>query len=247
MNDAKKIKLDHPDDDIWIHADSHIEIESRAFSCRKEPDTVKWINTYFQEGDTALDVGANIGAYSLIMSKVMNNIGSIFAIEPGWHNFYQLNRNIVLNQCQDSITALNIAISDKKSLNTFNYQDLTFGSSLHTLGKPVDFVGNPFKPFIQQTVMSYSIDSLVKEFNISHITHIKIDVDGIESKVIKGARNTLKKSSCKTLMIELNDSFEHDLKCIDYIYECGFTLISKSPNPSLFYKSDTVFNYIFAK
>jgi FkbM family methyltransferase len=241
------VKLDYKRHEILICAKSHIEKESRAFSCKKEPDTVKWIESHFKKGDVALDIGANIGAYSLIMAKVMGGEGMVYAFEPGWPNFYHLNKNIILNKCQKNIMALNMALSSDKGVNIFNYRDLTFGSSLHTLNKPIDFVGNLFEPKICQLIISYSVDKFVNEFNIKPVNHIKLDVDGIEAEVIKGARGTLQNPKCRSIMVELNEDFKSDLKCIVFIQSCVFKNISKRPNPSEFYKSDTIYNYIFAK
>lgn len=243
----KIVKLDYETHEIWICAESLIEKESRAFSCKKEPNTVKWIESYFKKGDKALDIGANIGAYSLIMAKVMEGEGMVYAFEPGWPNFYHLNKNIVLNKCQNNITALNIALSNYKGIGVFNYRDLTFGSSLHTLDKPIDFVGNQFTPEIKQKVICYSVDQFVEEFGITEVNHIKLDVDGIEAEVVKGAEKTLQNPACRSIMVEFNEAFESDLKCIEFIYGCGFKIISKRPNSSTFYKSDTIYNYIFSK
>ncbi len=241
------VKLDYDPHEIWIYVGSHIEKESRAFSCRKEPETVEWIESYFKKGDVAFDIGANIGAYSLIMSNSVGNEGMIYAFEPGWHNFFHLNKNIILNKCQDNIMALNIALSSEKKISIFNYQDLIFGSSLHTLNKPVNFVGNKFTPEICQKVLSYTVDEFVEEFGIKAVNHIKLDVDGIESEIIRGAEKTLRNPVCRTVMVELNKAFKSDLESIRFLQECGFQVTKKVPNPSDFYESDTIYNYIFAK
>ncbi|RJR44265.1 MAG: FkbM family methyltransferase [Deltaproteobacteria bacterium] len=241
------VRLDYERHDLFIHIDSHIEIESRAFSCQKEPDTVAWIDKYFKEGDRALDIGANIGAYTLIMSRNVGDRGMIYAFEPGWHNFYQLNRNIILNKCESNTMALNIALTSDKKINVFNYRDFIFGSSLHTLGKAVDFVGNEFKPYACQQILSYTVDAFIEEFNLRPINHIKLDVDGIEAEVIKGAQRTLKTPPCISMMVELNEAFESDRECIEFLHQIGFKTVSRRPNPSAFYQSETIYNYIFAK
>ncbi|MFC1548338.1 FkbM family methyltransferase [Candidatus Omnitrophota bacterium] len=241
------MRLDYAPHEIWISAESHVEKESRAFSCKKEPDTVSWIEKYIKSGDTALDIGANVGAYSLIMAKVMGDKGKVYAFEPAWQNFQKLNKNIILNKCQDRMVALNIALSDEKKIDIFNYRDLTYGSSLHTVGEAVDFVGKEFEPAMRQEIMCYTVDGFVKEFGIGEVNHIKLDVDGIEAKVIKGAQGLLRSSACRSMMVELNEDFEADRECLDLIKSCGFKVVSKSPNPSAFYESDTIFNYIFVK
>lgn len=245
--DKKIIELDYKPHKILLHADSRIERESRAFSCAKEPETVKWMEEYIKPGDIVFDIGANVGAYTLIMSKLVGEKGMVYAFEPNWPNFFQLNKNILLNGRQHNIMALNIAMTFGKSINIFNYQDLEFGSSLHTFGEAVDFVGKKFTPKVKQYVLGYSVDEFIKDFNLSKVNHIKLDVDGHEAAIIKGAQKTLKDKNCRSLMVELNEEFPQDLESIDFLKYVGFKVIHKTPNPSRFVKSDSVYNFVFAK
>ena len=244
----KTTKLDYAAEDIYIYAESRIEAESRAKSCAKEPETVEWIETNFEKGDVALDIGANIGAYTLIMSKLLGDSGMIYAFEPGWPNFYRLCKNIALNNCQHNIVPINMALSSQKRIDVMNYQDLEFGSSLHTFDKPVDFVGEKFKPEITFHTISYSVDLFAKEFKLAPVNHIKLDVDGLESEIINGAKEILNNQACRSLMVEFNEAFDTDQQSIKFLESCGFKIVKKKPNPSITTaKSSTVYNYVFKK
>jgi len=244
---GKTVKLDYNKNDLWIHADSRLEEESRAFSCQKEPETVQWIEKYVKKGEIVFDIGANVGAYSLIMAIALQGEGMVYSFEPNSFNFFQLIRNIKLNNLQETISAFNIALSSKKQICDFNYKDLVFGSSLHALGKAQDLAGDSFIPEFKQKMISYSIDDFVKEFNVPTINHMKIDVDGIEAEIIKGAVNTFSKKEFKSLMVELNDDLEEDVHSKEMLEGFGFETTLKVPNPSKFVKSDKVFNYHFVK
>jgi FkbM family methyltransferase len=244
--DEKKVKIDYAEADIWIHTDSHVEKESRAFSCKKEPETVEWIDTFFKRGDIVFDIGANIGAYSLIMSKRVEEPGRVFSFEPGWPNFYNLNRNIVLNNIHNIVPTY-IALSSSKRIDNFNYQDFVTGSSLHTFGRAVNFIGQKFDPEYQQLIISSSIDEFLEDYQLNQINHVKIDVDGIEAEIINGAKKTLKRKELRSVLVEFNDAFEKDIQAIDYIKEAGFAIYKKIPNPSSYFSSDSVFNYIFTR
>lgn len=244
--EEKKVKIDYAEADIWIHVDSHVEKESRAFSCKKEPDTVEWIDTFFKRGDIVFDIGANIGAYSLIMSKRVEESGRVFSFEPGWPNFYNLNRNIVLNNMPNIVPTC-IALSSSKRIDNFNYRDFVTGSSLHTFGKAVNFIGQEFEPEYRQLIISTSIDEFLEDYQINQINHIKIDVDGIEAEVISGAKKTLKRKELRSVLVEFNDAFESDIQAIESIKECGFAIYKKIPVPSSFFPSDKVYNYIFTR
>ena len=245
--DGHNVKLDYSKEEIWIYANSNVEKQSRAFSCAKEPETIEWMESNVKPNDIVLDIGANVGAYSLIMGKLVGEGGMIYSFEPNWVNYHQLNRNIILNDLTNTIAALNVAVSNSEGIEVFNYQDLEFGSSLHTLGKPVNFVGNVFKPKYTQQVMKMSVDNLIGDFGVKQPNHMKIDVDGVEADVIEGAMRTISSPSFKSLMVEFNEDFDSDQAAIEKIKSVGFRVVRKAHNPSRFFKSDGVFNYYFER
>lgn len=130
-------KMDYKRIDIFLNVDSHIEYNTRMYSCEKEPETINWIETFFKGGEILFDIGANVGVYSLVASKFYNGGILVYAFEPAFPNFVQLCKNILLNDCQESIIPLQIALSDKTAINIFNYNNVTPGGALHTLGKPL--------------------------------------------------------------------------------------------------------------
>ena len=135
-------KMDYARHDIYLHVDSMTEYETRLHSCRKEPDTVQWIEDSMKPGDIFYDVGANVGAYSLVAAKCFAGAVKVYAFEPAFLNFSQLCRNIFLNNCQETVFPLSVALSDKTIIDEFNYHDLVTGGSLHTLGETIDHKGD---------------------------------------------------------------------------------------------------------
>ena len=81
--------LDYEKDKILIACNSETELSIRARSCSKEPETIDWLKSYFKEDSVLYDIGANIGAYSLVAGK-MNDSGRIFSFEPGYSSFSSL-------------------------------------------------------------------------------------------------------------------------------------------------------------
>ena len=57
-------KMDYSEGDIFLDVSSSMEYRVRLYSCRREPETVNWIETFFEEKDVFYDIGANVGAYS---------------------------------------------------------------------------------------------------------------------------------------------------------------------------------------
>ena len=196
-------RMDYEPRDIFLNVDSRIEYEARLNSCAKEPYTVRWLETFLRKGDVFFDIGANVGAYSLVAAKFFDGQVKVYSFEPAFLNFTQLCKNVHLNGCQESIVPLLIALSDKTTLGAFNYQNLIPGGALHTFGEAVDYKGDVFAPVFKQSVISYRLDDLINQFEIPTPNHIKIDVDGIEYAVLEGARETLINPSLRSIVVEV--------------------------------------------
>lgn len=198
-------RMDYESHDIYLHVDTIIEHDTRLQSCKKEPDTVKWVEDYMKPGDVFYDVGANVGAYSLVAARYFAGEVKVYAFEPAFLNFSQLCRNLILNKCSDTVMPLPVALSDQTTIGEFNYHSLVAGDSMHTFGEAIDYKGEDFTPAFTQPTLSYRLDDLIDQFKLPIPTHIKIDVDGIEKAVLEGAPETLSNSSLRSVVVELEE------------------------------------------
>lgn len=241
-------RMDYPGKEVRLYLDSMVEKGTRLQSCKKEPETVAWIESFFTDGDIFYDIGANIGAYSLVAAAFSECKVRTYAFEPGFHNYYQLQKNIALNNFQDCIVALQIALSDRTELNVFNLSSLESGTASHALGEAIDFQGRPFDPVFKQHVAGYRLDDLIHEFRLEPPAHIKVDVDGLELKVLEGARECLTQN-VRTLLIELDEISGEAAEVIGLLASCGLTVHSKYKYEFGRDKSAYVgmFNYIFVR
>jgi FkbM family methyltransferase len=195
--------LDYPHHRVFIAVESDLEFNLRARSCEREPETVEWIEHDLRPGDVLFDIGANVGTYSLIAAARHGDSVCIYAVEPGGANYAQLCRNIVLNGFQRVITPLPIALSDRTGLDTFNYSTLLPGGALHTLGAdPRASAEGPFKSAFSHAIVALTLDTAIQLLGLPSPTHIKIDVDGSELRVLHGAAQALK--SCRSILIEID-------------------------------------------
>ena len=93
------------------------------------------------------------------------------------------------------------------------------------LDKPVKIQEE--QPFISahiQTVQKYSLDSLIEKFNLPYPQSIKIDVDGSEEKLLKGAKNTFNEDTLTKIFIEIAESKSKSYYLIRHIKKFGFCL-----------------------
>jgi FkbM family methyltransferase len=232
--------MDYEHRDILLSVDSDFEYRVRLHSCKKEPDTVQWIETFFREGDVFYDIGANVGAYSLVASKFFEGKVTVYAFEPAFLNFTQLCKNLQLNGSQESVMPLPIALSDKTHIANFNFRNLVPGGAVHALGEPVDDGGNVFTPVARQPVLSYRVDDLIKHFDLRIPNHIKIDVDGTEFSVLKGMEGTLNDHSVRSMLLELNVGTGYERQILDFLAKKGFEVHSKRGANHIFVRTASV-------
>lgn len=218
-------RLDYSKHPIFLYTDSNAET-GRLNSCQREPGTVKWIETHFKPGEVFYDIGANTGSYSLIAAAYHQGTVRIVAIEPHPQNYVALCKNIMLNNNDSVITPLPVALSNKSGIDTFNYSSEAGGTSRHSLGEAVDSKGRPFQAQGSHGLLAFSLDDMIRTQNLPMPSHIKLDVDGIEDRILTGASETLRNSELKTLVVELEKGEEDTWSVIRFLEERGFALHS---------------------
>jgi FkbM family methyltransferase len=193
-------RLDFSERPVLLHAESDVELRVRLRSVAKEPEMLPWLRQALKPGDTFYDIGANVGAYTLLAAALHDGNVEVIAFEPGATNYAQLCRNIALNPWARRITPIPIALSSRREFVRFAYSDLTAGAALHTVGS-----ASPADDGYVQKIIGMALDDLVTEYGLPQPNAIKIDVDGAESAVIGGAVITLRSTSLRSLLIELED------------------------------------------
>jgi FkbM family methyltransferase len=207
-----------------------------------EPETIEWIDN-FQNNETFWDIGANIGSYSLY--GALKGIKTL-SFEPSSGNYYLLNKNIEINRLDETISALCIAFNDVSKLDEFNMSSTELGSALHSFAENIDWHGKAYNPSFKQAAIGFSVDEFIAKFNPPFPNYMKIDVDGIESKIVKGSQKTLSDRRLKSMLIELDSSREdYCSSVVNFIEENGMSLkegpIIRNPDKG------PAFNYIFIR
>jgi FkbM family methyltransferase len=190
----------------------------------KEPDTIAWIRA-FQPNDIFVDIGANVGMYSIFAAKTRSV--RTYALEPESQNYALLNENIVQNLLNERVTAYCLALSDELGFSQLHLYSFLLGGSGHTYGEQLDHNLLPRKPAYSQGCVSATLDMLIDHGAIPVPTHIKIDVDGLEHKVIAGCKTTLENPLLRSLLVEINTNLEPHNNLVDYLTGLGFAYDSK--------------------
>jgi len=168
----------------------------------KEPETLDWIDTWIQDGDTFFDIGANIGVYS-IYAALRHPRARVVAFEPEYANLHLLRDNVVANGLQGRIEVYSPALSDRSGISYLYIQDLTPGAALHTESKePLSLTLTQHPVVWREGICTFTLDAFCDETSLQP-NCLKIDVDGTEPKVLEGAARTLASPQLRSLMIEM--------------------------------------------
>jgi FkbM family methyltransferase len=157
----------------------------------KEPGTVAWLRRDLRPGDVFLDVGANIGIYTVLAAHLVAAEGRVVAVEPHLPNAVRLLENIDANGLGERVSVLATALSDAPRFESFNYSDWEEASSSSQLGRVLDHTGKPFQPTARELKPATSIDALIEAGAIPVPDVVKIDVDGLEPPIVAGMRALL--------------------------------------------------------
>lgn len=157
---------------------------------------LKALRQLIPEKGIFLDIGANIGLYSLILAGKTGPEGKIYAFEPDPKLIDQFVSNIQLNHFDHFIKIFPLALSDKEGVASF-FKSSELNSGWGTL--------NSFGFSKQENILSVSLTTIDKFFHENGLTHVdllKMDVEAHEPEVLKGASETLKKGYIKRIYIE---------------------------------------------
>ena len=185
-----------------------------------------------------LDIGANVGAYSLVAFRFLRGKTKVYAFEPGFVTFPQLCRNIYLNGAADGIIPFQVALSDETSVTGFHYQNLLSGGALHALKTPVDQYGKRFHPVFTLASLGYRLDEFVRQFALPVPNHLKIDVDGREYQILRGSEELLKQPELRSILIEVNENHEDTFEIEKLLEKNGLVLHSRRNENSVYCKKD---------
>lgn len=163
-----------------------------------EPETIRWLDS-LPAGAVLWDIGANIGVYALYAARARGL--RVLAFEPSASSYAVLTRNIEVNGLSACIAAYCLALSGDNRLDYLNMAHTEAGHSMHAFGENRTVEGT-FDPVFRQATAGFTIDRFCELFAPPPPAHIKLDVDGIESAILAGGRETLPRHT-ETVLVEI--------------------------------------------
>lgn len=183
-----------------------------------EPGLLRLI-AQFREGDVFLDIGANIGCFAI--AAAVTKGCHTFAVEPFSVNYTELLRNISLNGVDGRVTPLPIAISDRTGEGPLSFRSDYVGAAAQAFDDRGEN-GTP-KPKGVEWVQGYRLDDFIAEGRTEFPTHIKIDVDGTEHRIIAGMPETLADRRLRAIRLEIRVEDPRNAEALRKIETAGFS------------------------
>tara|TARA_R110001592_G_scaffold211547_1_gene463418 strand:- start:11926 stop:12921 length:996 start_codon:yes stop_codon:yes gene_type:complete len=191
-----------------------------------EPELLNFIDT-IEEGESYFDIGASTGVFALYAAaKGVNTI----CIEPEAANFNILNYNTYLNfnLVQGSIKNFNLALSDNDCIDEIYIKKFEEAGHVKILGNPTARgEGGEFIAEYRQHVLSFRFDTFIKLFVKKLPSHIKIDVDGAEKKLVEGMGELLLDKQIQSIFIEIDDADSSSREALEILIHAGFEIKKK--------------------
>lgn len=157
-----------------------------------EPESRQYLENHLHPGDVAADVGACFGLYTYLFSKLVGPTGLVYAFEPDPIMFSLLRRNVEINHLEN-VVLCDCAISDKTGTADF-YLSTAGASSL--------------EPQRGLRSICHVKTATIDSFRLPRLDWLKVDVEGTEHLVIRGAKETLQRCTTR-LLVEFLPQFRN--------------------------------------
>ncbi len=194
-----------------------------------EENEWRFVSNFLKPGMVFFDIGANQGFYTLLAAKMVGPSGKVFSFEPVPSQLKKLKRNIKINRFGNIITEQS-AVSYESGFSNINIC-LNGDEAMSSLREP--YKDASLKRKVIQVPL-YSIDDYVRKFNIKSIDFIKIDVEGGELDVLKGAINIIKNIRpvfmCEVQDIRTNQWGYRASKIYEFLEGYGYSWFSPNQN-----------------
>jgi len=180
--------------DLWDSAVSTHLFVSKTW----EPEETELVSSLLHEGDVFVDVGANVGYFTLLASECVGSSGKVFAFEPAPRNFVLLSKNAEINHCAN-VRCEQKAVTDRNQPLELHLSSFNFGD--HRIFPSQDDENyNRGHQRTRTRVEGITLDSYFPPG--AHIDFIKMDIQGAEYFAIQGMKRVVLDNPAVMLMME---------------------------------------------
>lgn len=187
-----------------------------------EPELLDWIDR-IPPGSSYYDFGASNGIYAVYAARRGLDV---VAIEPDPSNYFLLSWNAFLNRGRDfRLAPFNVAASDRFAAGELFIRRMELGAHEKIVATPTTVAGEAFEAQHVHPVQLVAVEAWIAQMGLRAPEYIKIDVDGHEEPLLRGARGALR--ACQQVFIEIEDA-KFD-KLSGMLGEAGLQMIERHP------------------
>ena len=163
--------------------------EFLAFQRLFEQTELALVSAFLKPGMKVVDVGANIGLYSILADKCVGPSGKVWGFEPSPESFVRLKKNLLLNDCR-RVESFRIALSDRADTEMHLKRDRGFGDAYRYLVTTSST--GPTSGEELESVPVTTLDRWAREHAIDRIDFLKVDIEGGEFHMLRGSQEVLR-------------------------------------------------------
>lgn len=208
----------------WLFLSLADEYTHRMLNGTYEAPFAEAMVARVQPGWVCFDVGAHLGYYSLLLAKLTGPQGQVHAFEPLAYNFEFIHRHLERNRQTEVVRLHPFALaeadgtSELYASNTLAASSMAFLKGVRTLDAP--WYRDQYAHFTSVTVEQRSIDQLVTSHSIPLPHLIKIDVEGAELAVLRGALETM--CQAKPIVVAELHTAANSAECVSLLMKAGY-------------------------
>ncbi len=191
-----------------------------------EPEETDMVRAHLKPGMTFLDVGANVGYFTLLAASLLRSTGRIYSVEPSPSCSQRLANTVNANKLAN-VKVERIGLSDEQGVKTLHIPPADARNHSPSMIAWPDNESTPVDVPVR------TLDEMLSEWNTGTIDLMKMDVEGHEPAILRGARRALESRRIRALLCEFNapylraaDSSSREL--YDTIIDAGFRDVDKS-------------------
>lgn len=213
---------------LWVVGDDVLAAALAAEGF--ESDVRSFFEHFLRPGDCVFDVGANVGYHTVLFSRLVGPSGEVHAFEPTGLTFGCLVRNTLG-------AGMNCRLNRMGASHESQPQEMRYGAHgnacLNSFGEPFGAGAAATGAYLSEKVWATTLDAYVRDYEVERIDLVKIDVEGWEERVLRGAVSTLL-SRTPVLVLEYCSAAARnaDSSCValsDLIAACGYHLFQYHP------------------
>lgn len=181
---------------VRLDLDTSDDVGRRVLLRAFEVEELDLLPRLVEPGGTCVDVGANMGLYTVHLGHLVGETGRVLAFEADPRNAQRLRRNVALNGFGDRVSVQEVAVMDAEGSIEFHLREDGFSGhgGVHRYPGHVSSV----------SVNTVALDDVLLDAGVGEVSLLKVDVEGADMDVYAGAKSSLERRVFRTILAEWN-------------------------------------------